>query len=340
MIAYIKEKKITGLNYISNDGGGSGDCDLDFTQIGYEGTPQRMIDAIEYAKEIQSNWDASVTRRNSAFEYDTELVYFPAVDTSNVTSMYRMFFGCTNLQIVPHLDTSNVTDMYYMFYYCQLTSIDISNWNVSNVTRMSSMFHDCMGLTSLDLSGWNVSNVTEMGEMFGNCVGLTSLNLSDWNTSKVTKMGYMFTKCQNLTSLDLSGWNTSNVTDMGLIFQDCKKLQSVNGSINVQSIKGTINNSYFVGYGSNSSLRKITLFNIGYNSNNTSCDFAYIQNWGVNSDEVLDARQSLIDSLLTNSFDRATAGYSTCTIKLHANSKATLTEEEIAQITAKGYTIA
>lgn len=57
-------------------------------------------------------------------------------------------------------------------------------------------------------------------------------------------------------------------------------------------------------------------------------------------DAVADARQSVIDTLITYSYDRATAGYSTCTVTLHADTKALLTEDEIAQITAKGYTLA
>jgi hypothetical protein len=62
--------------------------------------------------------------------------------------------------------------------------------------------------------------------------------------------------------------------------------------------------------------------------------------WGIANAENPDARQSLIDTLITYSFDRATAGYSACTVTLSANTKALLTDEEIEQITAKGYTIA
>ena len=72
----------------------------------------------------------------------------------------------------------------------------------------------------------------------------------------------------------------------------------------------------------------------------TSISFTYWPVWGVNDETNTDARQSLVDSLLTYSFDRATAGYSTCSISLYPATKALLTEDEIAQITAKGYTIA
>lgn len=59
--------------------------------------------------------------------------------------------------------------------------------------------------------------------------------------------------------------------------------------------------------------------------------------WGTGSDE---ARQSLIDTLLTHSFDRAAAGYEPWTVRLANVTKAVLTDEEKAQIAAKGYTIA
>jgi hypothetical protein len=66
-------------------------------------------------------------------------------------------------------------------------------------------------------------------------------------------------------------------------------------------------------------------------------DFSDATNWGTGGEE---NRQSLIDSLITYSYDRASNGMATATIKLSSNTKALLTEEEIAQITAKGFTIA
>ena len=72
----------------------------------------------------------------------------------------------------------------------------------------------------------------------------------------------------------------------------------------------------------------------------TSVDFSMWHVWGINDETTTDARQSLVDSLLTYSFDRATAGYSTCTITLDYACKKVLTADEKAQITSKGYTIA
>lgn len=108
------------------------------------------------------------------------------------------------------------------------------------------------------------------------------------------------------------------------------------------SIKKLGNLSYYtlMGYSKSDNLRQITLADVGTNPSQTTVDCSYWNMWGVNHSSIPDARQSLIDSLITYSFDRAAAGYSKCTIKLSAKTKALLTEEEIAQITAKGFTIA
>lgn len=80
------------------------------------------------------------------------------------------------------------------------------------------------------------------------------------------------------------------------------------------------------------------LKNLGQ-STATSWGLSSFPNWGINDDKYPDARQSLIDTLITYSYDRASAGMSACTVRLQSNIKSLLTEDEIAQITAKGFTI-
>ena len=123
----------------------------------------------------------------------------------------------------------NVADMGNMFSYCsKLTSLDLSNFDTSSVTNMASMFNYCSGLTSLDVSNFDTSSVTNMDYMFGSCSGLTSLDVSNFNTSNVTNMGDMFSYCSKLTSLDVSNFNTSNVTYMSSMFRFCSALTSLN----------------------------------------------------------------------------------------------------------------
>ena len=146
-----------------------------------------------------------------------------------------MFSGCYKLTSldVSNFDTSNVTDMSGMFSGCQnLTSLDVSNFNTSKVTDMSSMFYSCLELTSLDVSNFDTSNVTNMSGMF-ECYAdskLTSLDVSNFNTSKVTDMSSMFMHCLKLNALDVSNFDTSNVTDMHNMFYSCSGLTSLDVS--------------------------------------------------------------------------------------------------------------
>ena len=70
----------------------------------------------------------------------------------------------------------NLNDYSYLFCDCEnLTTLDLSHWDVSNVTSMYSMFEGCSSLLELNLSNWDVSNVTSMSSMFLWCFELESL---------------------------------------------------------------------------------------------------------------------------------------------------------------------
>src|SRR5699024_5437066 len=98
-------------------------------------------------------------------------------------------------------------------------SLDLSRFDTSKVTDMSSMFKDSQA-TSLDLSSFDTSSVTNMGYMFEGTKA-TSLDLSNFDTSSVTKMWSMF-KSSQATRLDLRSFDTSNVTNMNYMFQNSK----------------------------------------------------------------------------------------------------------------------
>ena len=137
------------------------------------------------------------------------------------TDSSKMFYDMRSLTSLnlSNFNTSQVTNMQYMFSdMTKLTTLDLSNFDTSKVTDMKYMFNEMYGLTSLNLSSFNTSNVMDMSCMFAHMFSLTSLNLSNFNTSKVTNMGAMFYDMPRLTSLDLSNFNTSNVTNMGWMF--------------------------------------------------------------------------------------------------------------------------
>ena len=99
-----------------------------------------------------------------------------------------------------------------------LTTINLSNFNTSQVTRMYRMFSGMSNLAILDLSSFDTSKVTIMYYMFSDMSSLTTLNLSNFNTFQVTDMSGMFSNMSSLTTLDLSNIDTSNVKDMSYMF--------------------------------------------------------------------------------------------------------------------------
>ncbi len=95
------------------------------------------------------------------------------------------------------IDTSNILLMDGIFaYYSNLTKIDISNWDVSNVTSMMEMFIGCKSLESIgDISDWKIDSLTDITGMFYGCDKLTNIgDLNKWDASGITLKQNAFTK--------------------------------------------------------------------------------------------------------------------------------------------------
>lgn len=247
------------------------------------------------------------------------------IDTSNVVDMAGMFYKdqyLTSLN-VSSIDTSSVEDMRHMFNMCnKLTSLDVSNFDTSKVKKMTNMFSFCGELKNLDLSNFDTSNVDDMYRMFyGNT--LETLDVSNFDTSKVTDMSEMFawgstSKPHPLfTFLDLSNFDTSNVINMKGMFTYCRELQSIKlGNWNVGKVT-----SFDIMFMDCRSLSSVSgsIYNIKYD---------------------LDLRNSPLTNASAMVFINGLADVtSTKTLTLKTSTFDTLTEEQIATATAKGWTL-
>ena len=179
--------------------------------------------------------------------------------------MSYMFYGCGTLESLDlsNFNTSNVKDIFGMFQGCNnLISLNLSNFDTSNVINMRNMFDDCKALSELDLSNFNTPNVKNMIGMFDDCHKLTSLDLSSFNIANVENIHHMFSNCRFLTSLDLSIFNTSKVTKMNNIFTNCYNLRYLNldnfDISHIQDFSGMFENCY--------SLISLNLSNFNFNT--------------------------------------------------------------------------
>ncbi|WP_422105426.1 BspA family leucine-rich repeat surface protein [Winogradskyella sp.] len=153
------------------------------------------------------------------------------------SSMDRAFQGCQNLVIsaTDAPDLSNVTDMERMLQDAG-TNIDmdlwadITNWDVSHVQDMSSLFRDSN--FNQNIVSWNVGNVTNMFSMF---LGANSFDqdVSGWDVSQVQNMRDMF---RNATNFDrnLGAWDISSLqspTMQGMLFNTALSTENYDNTL-------------------------------------------------------------------------------------------------------------
>lgn len=128
--------------------------------------------------------------------------------------------GATDWSFLKNVDTSNMTVMYKMFYGClSATSMDVSSFDISNVYTMSYMFSSCQNLVDLNVDCFNIehlsANANRVDGMFSQCYDLSndSLNnilkmLSTWTktfTNKnLRKLSLSQAQCETCTTL--SNW--------------------------------------------------------------------------------------------------------------------------------------
>lgn len=157
---------------------------------------------------------------------------FAPVDSSSLFSGQKF----PNLESIEgNLDTSRVKNMSWMFSGSEATSLDISNWDTSNVTDMSVMFANSYNVSNwqienkkfvdtLDLRNWNTANVTNMSLMFSSSL-IKNLLVDNWDTTNVTNMEGLFQNTA-LTTLDLSNWDTRKASTYS-IFQHMEYLDTL-----------------------------------------------------------------------------------------------------------------
>ena len=153
------------------------------------------------------------------------------LDTSEVTTVAKMFYGCNSLNSIEfsNIDTSKVTDMRGMFLNCQnLKFLDLSGFITSSAINMDSMFSGCFWLESIDLSNFDTKKVENMNNMFFGCFMLRTLNLSNFDTSSVTIMDSIFNNCNSLNILDISNFNMLQITSAENMFVSFNNIAYVN----------------------------------------------------------------------------------------------------------------
>jgi surface protein len=283
------------------------------TQLG--NLSQKEDETRKKIDELHGNWVDVLFLADTTVYVDYKAVIIKGKTRTRLYPKQQLQFGGKQYgPFIPLLwaDLSHLTSAIRLSYYKEgeaqglfqgcnkISSLALNNLGISKNVTLRRMFSGCSSLQSLSIEGFDVSKVTSMYGMFSGCSSLQSLSIEGWDVSKVTSMNQIFYGCSSLQSLDLSGWN----------LESCKNIDYL-GQYNFIPKTLKLGTGFFKCPATKASLHFTT--------------------W-------TDA--SVKESLVVNSYDRKANGLPDFTLTLSKQTKAVLSEDDIAAMTAKGYIIA
>lgn len=234
---------------------------------------------------------------------------------SSKTCLNSLFEGSTDtsFSISTNFPWTKVVGTAQMFKDCaNLTSLDTSTWDMSNVITVFGMFNNA-GITELDLSNLDWKNVRDAGRVFQKMPNCTTIKLPKnltpvlanhmfYNDSKLTTIEGLDTidmsKCKSIKSIfymsnyqdmtGISNWNTSNMVDILYAFA-----QSAATTIDLSNWDtSNVTNMYATFY------------------NNAITDYSSIYNW--NTSKVEDCGYIFSHDTKITSLDLSKWDFSSC----------------------------
>ena len=234
------------------------------------------------------------------------LRYIALYNMTPGTSFQRVFAGLENLKVV------------YIY-----------NSDFSAVKNLEYFINGCTKLREIDLSELDLSNVLYLNQAVAFCSKLKSIKFpaNFGNTSGVMNWQSTFLGCYELEELDFSTC-TFKVGQSGNTFQNCRKLHTLNlGMIDWSEATGNIAANFIW------CLDTLKNFSGYYNMK---------KSYSLKTFSVLTHESAL--NCIAGLYDLTEGGtvtdYTAQTLTFHPDVTAQLTEEEIAEATAKGWNIA
>lgn len=253
------------------------------------------------------------------------------VKPTNVSYMFQ-YVTCEEID-VSNLNLNEATNVIYLFAETTSKIIKLGNNTLPKATSFNNMFRLNQQAKNLPHRNLDYSNVTELLQFLYSCINLeddieinapvcTNFSNCNYNCRKVqniklssnvvTNLNNLCYGCSVLKTLDLSGMNLSGITGASTSYSvagfvhNCSKLENL-----------TFGTNYGSGFGTS----------LSANNNNASLNLSTCSS--LTKASVLDLFNKLSDI----------TGKNTQKITLHANVKALLTDEEIATVTSKNWTV-
>ena len=150
-----------------------------------------LVDTQTHTYPSAGTYDVKVTAVSGKIEFRyvgdrLKLLDIKNWGTCQWTSLQNSFFECKNITNISAIDTpdfSIMNSLKFSFYNCpNLISMDVSTWDVSNVTEAEVAFQSCVNLETLNgIENWTfqVLNINGLKATFNNCRKFNS-NIGGW----------------------------------------------------------------------------------------------------------------------------------------------------------------
>ena len=230
---------------------------VDFTGFDAEKltTAERMFAECKNLKSVNFGNDfnaINLTNMNECFGYNLEKLddtknnmeyNLKTVDLSGVKevgpalSLTKAFMnraGLTSVTFGEGFRSTKINgSLAHLFYKNEaLNQVNLSGWNVGQVTSLEHAFYNCKSLKLVNgaFEGWDLQNVETLFYAFYGC-GENTHHESDMHELKTGDKLANIAECFKLstfTSLDLRGFNVTNVTNMRSFVSTCSELKTLN----------------------------------------------------------------------------------------------------------------
>lgn len=140
----------------------------------------------------------SVKYMDSAFYGNTKLLdlNISTWSTPSLESAVAIFMGCSVIKVldVSTINVSKLQSLNSFFFMCPALEqiIGLDGWDVSNIATADSTFRGCYKLKSVDIYNWNLSNLYDTGAMF---LDAKVINASIIIRNPATDVANMFLNC-------------------------------------------------------------------------------------------------------------------------------------------------
>lgn len=207
-------------------GGGTGDCSVSacFDDVGYTFVPVYIQEGLETAAQFKAAWNPENTTIDMT-GYEDSTVFFPKIDTSNVTTLQSAFQN-TSILVFPNNDFPSLQEDNNAFKETfqnasRLVSIDFGNLGTKTFL-MERTFEDCVNLQRL-----HVDNESDVKFNLGNYTFYGCASLSE-DTEQCNIFDFFNYENQNL---NCTFYNAKIVRDFNFI-NPTNLSSCFNGAIN------------------------------------------------------------------------------------------------------------